>query len=313
MSLRYHAAGFLHWLRLLRRHGRPERVLHFNGGIGDQLLCSAVAREISRRGGTGLWLATTHPELFRDNPDVELAFPASLDLVPWFRLAGTPIEPVRYAETVFAEDRDVPPTEPIIAALCRSAGLHGSVILRPWLPAVRRAVLTPRARQRVAVQSSVLTARYPMPNKQWPAERWQAVAMTLTPQVELVQVGSPSDPRIEGAEDRRQPALLATAAVLADCDLFAGPVGFLMHLARAVDCPAVIVYGGREPPAISGYACNTNLATAPACSPCWQYTRCDHARRCLMDIPAAAVSAAISTALKRAPARPLPAETYELN
>jgi len=33
-----------------------------------------------------------------------------------------------------------------------------------------------------------------------------------------------------------------------------------MHLARAVDCRAVIVYGGRERPEISGYICNKILS-----------------------------------------------------
>ena len=54
-----------------------------------------------------------------------------------------------------------------------------------------------------------------------------------------------------------------------------------MHLARAVDCRAVIVYGGRETPEQSGYRCNENLYSAVHCSPCWRLNTCPYNRMCL--------------------------------
>jgi ADP-heptose:LPS heptosyltransferase len=73
---------------------------------------------------------------------------------------------------------------------------------------------------------------------------------------------------------RGKTSLRESAAVLANSVLLLGQVGFLMHLARAVDRPAVIIYGGREKPWQSGYSCNTNLATEPYCSPCWRWNAC---------------------------------------
>jgi len=58
-------------------------------------------------------------------------------------------------------------------------------------------------------------------------------------------------------------------------------VGLLMHLARAVDCRSVIVYGGRETPAQSGYPCNVNLYSPVRCSPCWRLNTCPYDRACL--------------------------------
>ena len=58
-------------------------------------------------------------------------------------------------------------------------------------------------------------------------------------------------------------------AVLAQSRLHIGPVSFLMHAANGLNVPAVIIYGGRETPANSGYAENENLYTAIECSPCW--------------------------------------------
>jgi len=312
MEVRSHLAGLAAWLRLVRRHGRPHRLFYFYGGIGDQLLCTAVAREIQRRRRENLWIFTQAPDLFAGNPDFRAALPFDLRLIPWARLSGTRVTRLFYQDYVDGEDRDAPLHEPSVAALCRRAGLDGEVTLRPYLPAVTGSARPARRRPRVAIHSSCLTARYPIANKQWPVERMQAVAAALAGEVDFVQLGSPQDPDLPGAEDRRGIPLLDAARELAGCDLFVGLVGFLMHLARAVECPAVIVYGGREPPEITGYSCNTNLADRPPCAPCWQYSRCDHERRCLTAIAPESVVAAVRRALADRPARPLPADRFVL-
>jgi hypothetical protein len=300
-----HLRGCLRWLGLLLRHGRPSRVFHFNGGSGDQLLCGCVAHELARRGEKRLWFLTQNPELLAGLPGVSAAVPFDIWLVPWFRLGGTPVETIRYA--ALAPDRDIPPGEPIIAALCRSARIAGRVALRPHLPMVPANPPPPRARPRVAVQSSCLAARYPIPNKQWPVDRMRAVVTELGGEIDFVQLGSPADPLLPGVEDLRgKTDLFGAAGILAGCDLFLGLVGFLMHLARAVECPAVIVYGGREPPEISGYACNTNLASRPPCAPCWNYVLCDYERTCLTAITVDEVIAAVRRRLSAPLPRPLP-------
>jgi ADP-heptose:LPS heptosyltransferase len=165
----------------------------------------------------------------------------------------------------------------------------------------------------IAVQSSGSAARLPMANKQWPVERFQRVVEDgVRHGWRFVQVGSAGDPPLAGAMDLRgRTALREAAAVLHQARLFVGMPGFLMHLARAVDCPAVIVYGGREPPELTGYICNVNLAHRPACAPCWQRNRCEFQRICLEAIPVQAVGAAITTALTR-PREPLAVEEVVL-
>ncbi len=297
----------------MRRHGRPDRLFYFFGGIGDQLLCSAVAREMQRRQPRKLWFFTQVPELFQGNSDVRVALPLDLSLVPWARLAGARPQQLFYQENLSAEGRDADLHEPSIAALCRRAGLTGEVSLRPYLPQIPCPPRPLRFRPRIAMHSSCLTARYPIANKQWPVERLQTVARELGAFADLVQLGSPQDPALPGAIDRRGIALLDAARELAGCDLFVGMVGFLMHLARAVECPAVIVYGGREPPEITGYACNTNLASRPPCAPCWYYSRCDYDRRCLTAIETSVVVDAVREKLAAPLPRPLPALRFALN
>jgi len=68
-----------------------------------------------------------------------------------------------------------------------------------------------------------------------------------------------------------------------------------MHMARAVECRSVIVYGGREHPSQSGYSANINLHWEGSCSPCWEENACDFARVCMQSItPEAVVAAARS-------------------
>lgn len=321
-------------MKLVRRHGRPETILYFYGGIGDQLMCSAVGRELQRRRPRRIWFFTQSPELFADNPDFQAVLPFAtgrdeseradqtpqaaagdkfdLSLVPWARLSRTSVHQLFYQGYVDGEDRDVPLTEPCIAALCRRAGLTGEVSLRPYLPRIKRVGRWPAERPRIVVHSSCLNARYPIANKQWPVECWQSVVTELSKTADVIQLGSPQDPRLAGAIDRRGGPLLSAASELADCDLFVGMVGFLMHLARAVDCPAVIVYGGREPPEITGYSCNQNLAHRPPCAPCWAYSRCDHERICLTAITPAMVLESVQIQLSASPLRPLPADRFLL-
>lgn len=309
----YHLRGFWRWQRLRLKHGKPARVFWFNGGAGDQLLCSTLAHELARRGGGPVWLLSRHPELFVGNSDVAAVAPPDLALFPWLRLGGTPVEQVYYTETLIYEDRDVPPAGHILGALCRRAGVRGRVVLRPYLPAIAPAPRPRRSRPRVAIHSSCMNARYPMANKQWPVDRWQAVAAALADEVELVQIGSPEDPLLTVAKDCRGGAsLLDAARILAGCDLFVGMVGFLMHLARAVECPSVIVYGGREPPEITGYICNRHLTSRPPCAPCWQYNKCDFLRRCLTAITVPEVLAAIRDSLRRPAVHPLAAAEVNL-
>ncbi len=312
MDLRYHIRGFRRWLSLVRTKGVPHYLLYFDGGIGDQLLCTAVAREIQRRRERRIWFFTSSPEIFAANPDFQLILPLDLSLVPWARLSGTRVQRLFYQDLIAEENRDAPLFEPSIASLCRRVGLTGEVTLRPYLPQVTPAARRNRRRPRIAIHSSCLTARYPIANKQWPVENMRGLAKSLLAFADVVQLGTPQDPVLPGTIDCRGGLLLDAARELAQCDLFVGLVGFLMHLARAVECPSVIVYGGREPPEITGYSCNTNISNRPPCAPCWYYSRCDFNRRCLNAITPAEVLAAVHAKLDAPSPHPLPADKFLL-
>jgi hypothetical protein len=288
---------------LLARHGRPARFFNAVGaGIGDDLLLTAVFRELQRRGQRHFWVRTRRPELYLNNDDVPVVVPPLERFDLLVKRAGTNVVYPWYTSYHPAFDRDDPtPEQHLISIMCQKAGITGTVTLRPYLhlteEEMQRGAIAPR---QVAIMSSGLDAKHAMRNKNWSLRKYQGVVSALRDRYDFVQVGSRTDPPLEGALDLRgTTSLRETAAVLHGSLAFIGQVGFLMHLARAVDCRAVIVYGGRETPAQSGYPCNENLYSAVHCSPCWRLNTCPYDRMCLEQIGVYDVIEALERQLAR--------------
>ena len=261
----------------LKAGGLPDIGLFFNGGLGDDILCTAVARELKKRGAGRIWQLTRHPELLAGNTDV-LPVPVDFRLRRLCAAFGIPCPELEYPH---------PPPAHLIATLCKEVGVTGEIELRPYvhLTGSEKQAGHVTARPAVAMQTSSMSARFPMRNKQWPLERFQAVTDALKGEFDIVQLGSPTDPPLVGALDLRgKTSVRESAAILASSKLFIGLVSGLMHLARAVDRRSVIVYGGREHPAQSGYPANENLYWNGPCAPCWQRDDCDYDRVCMKEI-----------------------------
>jgi ADP-heptose:LPS heptosyltransferase len=283
------------------RHGFPSRFFQGAGRIGDDLMCTTVFRELRKRSKRSLAVATRNPGLFEKNPDVEkIIVLTDTRLNRWGR-AGLPIKTLAHSGYDAARDLDLPPDEHILIRMCRLARITGPVELRPYI------FLTPQelaagklAENQVAIQSSGLASPLAMKNREWYPERFQELCAQLRSDVRVIQVGSASDMKLEGAMDLRgQTTLRQTAAVLANSLVFIGLVGFNMHLARAVDCRSVIIYGGREKPAISGYVANKNLYQQVRCAPCWLRNPCEFNRKCMDMITVDRVIAAVADQISR--------------
>lgn len=285
----------LGWRLRYRAVAPPEVLLRFHSGLGDHLLCSGVFRALRERGKQHLWMMSNYPALFEHNPDVDRVVPSHPFFVRLAEKRGGVYRMLNYTTHLKAEDRDLPPSHHLIANMCSMLDLQGQVALRPYMTLAAAEQHGGRITDRqIAIQSSILAAKSPIATKEWYAERMQAVVTSLRNDYDFVQLGSPSDPPLAGARDLRgKTSLRETAAVLSQSLLFVGLVGFLMHMARAVDCRAVIIYGGRELPAQSGYSCNANLITPIVCSPCWLWNSCPYDRECMQRITADMVIAAI--------------------
>jgi hypothetical protein len=312
------------WLRLaargprlawqLARWGVPPRALLFGPlSLGDDLLCTAVLREARER-GEPFAMFTARPELFAGNSDPTRLLPIDDYHITAVRRLGTRVvQPYYIRPDPVQADRDLLPPHHIIAEMCRLAGLRGTVRLRPWLvlTAAERArgALHPR---QIALHSTGLTAAIPYANKEWGAENFAAVARLLSPDFKLVQLGSTRDPALPVDVDLRgKTTLREAAAVLASSLAFVGLEGFLTHLARAVDTPATVVFGGRAGPANFGYPCNVNFYSNVSCAPCGLRNTCEYEHECMLRIPASEVAAQARSLALRPPA-PLAVDTTEI-
>src|SRR6476661_11156115 len=92
--------------------GLPDLGIYFNGGLGDDIMRSAVARELRKRGTRKIWQFTTYPELYAGNGDL-VAVPDDFRLHRLCRLARVPCIEVNYPE--------IPPAH-FIAMMCQAAG-----------------------------------------------------------------------------------------------------------------------------------------------------------------------------------------------
>lgn len=307
------ALGLPKLVRLVRRHGLPRRILYFGVAPGDDLLCTPALAGLGRRESEPIHFLSHHLELLAGLKGALRLVPFHAQYLSLAQALGASVQRLEYAAFDEAADRSVPPTRHIIAELCRQAGLRGRVALKPLFFSRPEELEAARwAEHHLVIQSSGLGGAWPMQNKQWYPERFQAVVDALRAQWRFVQLGSLSDPPLTGTVDLRgRTTLRQSAAILANARLYLGNVGFLMHLARAVDCPAVILYGGREAPWQSGYTCNVNLYSPVPCAPCWLWNRCEYGRICMDQITVADVLQAVRQQLDR-PRGPLVVDFAEV-
>jgi hypothetical protein len=285
----------------LARHGRPPRLLLFGPlSLGDDLLCTAVLREARLR-GQPFAMMTNRPELFAHNSDPSHLIPVDDYYAATLARLGTRVVSPYYLEHASENpDRDLFPAGHIITEMCRVAGLSGEISLRPYLnlTSAERSAGAIHPRQ-IALHSTGAAAAIPYANKEWGPQRFAAVARLLAPDFHLIQVGSARDPALPVHTDLRgKTTLRATAAILANSLTFIGLEGFLAHLARAVDCRAVVIFGGRSLPKTFGYIAHRDLIGPVSCSPCGLRDTCDRHRECMTVItPAVVASAAREVAL----------------
>ena len=283
------------------RYGFPSRYFQGAGRMGDDLMCSTILRELRKRGKRSLAVVTPNPSLFEKNPDVQkIILQSDARLNRWGR-AGLPVVKLAHTGYDAARDLDLPPDEHVLIRICRLAGIRGPVELRPYIFLTAAELAAGKlVENHVAIQSSGLSSPLGLLNREWYQQRFQELCAELRSDVRVVQIGGISDMRLEGAVDLRgKTSLRQTAAVLANSLVFIGLVGFVMHLARAVDCRSVIIYGGREKPAITGYVANKNLYTQVRCAPCWLRNACEFNHKCMDMISVEQVIAATADQISR--------------
>ena len=240
-----------------------------------------------------------YPEIFQNNPHGLQIVPDDWKTIKLLEKIKRPSTLLYYGKWIGDNDKIDPPAKHLIAEILEKCDINGDVCLRPyWYGDTRPTTLVPK-NDYICVQSTKTYSSTPMLNKQWDEESLIEVIKLLKDKFEVVQLGTLEEPRLPYTIDQRNLCISDSATLLANARFFIGQVGFLMHLARAVDKRSVIIYGGREKAWQSGYLCNENVETHPECSPCWQNNGCDFNRRCLSDISVEIASNAVEKLIGR--------------
>ena len=264
------------------------RLYSLGGGVGDELMCTPVFREIRRRNpACRITYLSRYPEMFRANPHLDKVEEFSVEgSRSAFELSYLPI---------------YPPPRPLITLMGECVGLEMSATqLDPpdVVPSAEvRDKIAAIAGPRIVVQPR---ASHWTPNKAWPAESWKALLEKLTERFEVVEVGT--QPLFPGHDFGPRFHSFAGATTLADFvwimsqgSVFVGPSSGGMHIANAFRVPSVIIFGGYESPAGYGYPGATFYSAVP-CAPCWTTVPCPYDLKCLRMIAPETVFAAVCEA-----------------
>jgi len=240
------------------------------GGVGDELMLTAVAHQ-ARQAGRPIYVLTQRPEIWAENRDIS-GFETNS---PWWfycqnrRWTRTNLIHVVYQNGIHRH-------------LAQQMAEHfGLQLPEGWRPLLEFRA-SPRIPRRLVVQNSCRGALYSTTTKEWPQERWSELIGRLAPDFEIIQIGTLADPALELARDLRGKTTLREAAdLLASAAGFVGLESGLMHLAAATLTPAVIIYGGRTRPHETGYPSNVNLFRDPGCAGCGLDRDCPHQLKCM--------------------------------
>lgn len=263
-------------------------------------MLTVLAKELYNRGYKNIWIKCDHAGLFAGNPYIKLVIPYRT-LLSGIVLRFFKVKIVNPVYTLYQADldRDLVPDKHIILKMADCLDIKGNINTSPVMilndEEKAKGNITPK---QIVITTSSSGAVFPMRNKEWYADRYQQLVDKLHGTYSFIQLGATTDAPLHNVIDMRgQTTIRESAAILFNAVLMISHVGFMMHLARAVNCRSVVLYGGREQPGQSGYAGFNNIYMAVPCSPCWLHNKCDHQKICMDSISVDMVAQAIMTEL----------------
>ena len=296
-----------------------KQVYVFPQGIGDGVMATAVAAAYYAKYEKKLCLAHKQVALFENNPHVE-CFPEyavqNLNEQTIHQAEERGIQLVAVSYLHFEEEsKDARPSvrgEPsqnMLSCMAERVGLSGDFLALP------RIYLTEEEKSfgrefgedfiAIAVQG---IEKY----KSWDVHKMEAVIHAF-PNKRFIQLGAPGDAPIKGAEYLcGKMTLRQVASVLSKSRCYIGPQGALIHLARAVDCPAIILAPSAEPFPQMAYPEYKTLSPEPLCPYCtagrMSFFNCECPEKCMEGISAERVTEALKQELSHP--RQIPTATH---
>jgi ADP-heptose:LPS heptosyltransferase len=111
---------------------------------------------------------------------------------------------------------------------------------------------------------------YSANRKEWGFDNFQKLVNMTSSEYQWLQIGVTKDKLLDNVIDARGLDIRESATLVKEADLLVSLEGGLMHIAKAVNTPAVVIYGGVINPTVSGYKENINIYNGVECSPCFR-------------------------------------------
>jgi ADP-heptose:LPS heptosyltransferase len=271
---------------------RSELFLARRGALGDVLMCTPALRELHRIN------PTCRVTFFTDYPELVAGLTGFANIKPYSERSRQSLE--------LMYETSIPPQRHIAKIMGDCIGVAVEDV-RPDCVADPAKVGHWRNRFANLPRPIVVVNRSAgpyTPNKDWPDAHWCELIESLCRTGSVVEIGAPNSEtnglrHANYGDLRGQTTIPDLVAVIAASDVHVGPISGPVHIAAAFGVPSVVIYGGYEHPICSGYPGNINLFTELPCSPCWLRDGCPYDRKCLRQIRADDVMAAISSIRSR--------------
>ena len=264
-----------------------------NGGIGDMLLLTIIFRKIFQENEKRVCLVSKFGEIFLFNDSVDKVYKKENLWIHLRELIGKNYYEITYrCWSQLLPDKKTVFNTHVIEQFCHQLNLSGWIPLKPeiFFSAQEVASFRKPSPEYIVIQSQGSHSNQPQKTKDWSIESMQKVVDRLGKNFEILQLGSGKDVRLNGVSDFCGKTSIREAGLfLKNARLFVGLEGALMHMARAVNCPSVIIWGGRLKPYQIGYPCFENVTVDLECSPCWLPNACPHDLICMKEIKSAQV------------------------
>lgn len=304
-------------LRMARRHGIRD-IYHLNKGVGDGLMFAGVAREYYKKTGNRPLLYVPQWNIFRycdfcwflwdwrfqwqNMPGAKHTMDAFYILYG-AQLAGHPVQlrdgytfclrPLEYLKGCYIWGNNFvklfggfPKRGQIMQWVANRMDITGDIVAKPEI----RLNDYERNFGKFATGKIVIKCGGNGAYKYLLPKIAQGIVDALRGEYDFIQIGGSEDPVLNGVENMCRLNMREFAGILTHARMFVGAIGGMMHLARAVDCPSVILYGCEHDDFYYPSQCRVfsdNRCTLCAQN-CWwpdkdDERRCPNRYRCIVD------------------------------
>jgi len=254
-------------------------------GLGDVLMCTPALRELKRINPSyEVHFYTNYPDVVRGLPYID-------------HISTTQHRPshtiwMRYEHATF-------PSRHLAELLGESIGICVSDV-RPDCAVNNELVQRYQNEWKHLPRPHILVQRRAstwFSNKDWPVDYWDKLIMSLLQSCTVIEIGlicldSPVL-HLPNYIDLRGNSREELIANIAAADILIAPDSGPVHIAAAVQTPAVVIMGGIILPENTAYDGNKILYTPMPCSPCWLREPCPINRECLRNITPEMVEQAV--------------------